>query len=194
MMKVARKLLKWIRGNLRWILVGLAALGIVVGGVVERWNYSTRAKHETERSKQENETLREAIRNQEKKISEMENRKVETTTETVYVKTFDPKTGKLLKETRTELSQVKEENDRLRKESGKMPVIRLPTGWTEKKDGLYPFGGFLAISPAGEIGGGIKWRLVPRLALPFVPDLSLVIGAGYHRDSLIGLVLVDFHR
>jgi hypothetical protein len=182
-MKLARKVWKWITGNLRWILAGLAALGIVVGGVIGHLNV-----------RQENKTLREALRNQEKQSSESEEREVETVTETVYVETYDAKTGMLLRKTRTELKHVKEENDRLRKKSTKVPAISLPSGAGGKGMALYPLGGFVMATPAGELGGGLKWRLIPRLALPFVPDLSLSVGAGYHRDAITGLVLMDLHR
>lgn len=183
-MKRARKLLKWARSNLRWILTALAALGIIVGGAVDHWNYRARMKAQVESHKA-------AIMEREKTIKELEQREVEKVTETVTVEVYDEKTGKLLKRTTMELAKVTEKYEKLLKERGRVPKLSLPG---QQEAGYYPLGGFVVSSPEGELGGGLKWRLVPRLSLPGIPDPALTLAAGYHRDAFLGLVLVDVHR
>ncbi|KKN69418.1 hypothetical protein LCGC14_0441450 [marine sediment metagenome] len=197
----AKKMWRW----LRWVL--LAAIVLAVGSATLT-TIRIVAKEKTARVQAEKyavelqgyyDTAQAAIIHKDRQLKQarekLKKRKRKKTTHT----TFDPVTGLPIDKVETEEEEESESDRSSSSEDARSPDVPIATPTAPASllapscPGLRPLGFAAGIDKDGRLAAGLRWRLIPRVVLPILPDISVSI-EGLGTDIMGrpgGMILAD---
>ncbi len=186
----ARKAWRWVR----WVLIALAVVAVAIPVAVKVWTEKTRIIEEETTSRVQAEKYAGEMKDyydaqvklnqdKDKKIKDMgielQTSRKATFTHTIY----DPVTG-LPTQSWTSTSEWKDSELRRNMDSvATAPSMDLAQPVAPASllgpscPGLRPLGFAAGIDLDGGLAAGVRWRLIPRMVLPLLPDVSVSLEA-----------------